>query len=113
MDFSLLIPILVEWWPFLLMIAIFWVVGEQVKKNSPGPTASRFWNIYYRTLTLHPIIGGVILGLIPGMPLPVAVAQIGALAGSLFYGGAGAVSVISYDVFKTWIKHKIDDVDKE
>jgi hypothetical protein len=113
MDFSLLIPILVEWWPFLLMIVIFWVVGEQVKKNAPGPNVSKFWNIYHRTLTLHPIISGVLLGLIPGIPLPVAVAAIGDLAGALFYGGSGAMSVISYDIFKTWIKHKIKSIDKE
>lgn len=105
MDFSLIIPILVENWPLFFVAAIFWLFGQQIKKFAPDAKSSLFWKIFRMTLPLHPVIAGALLGLLPFMPLPATINALGGIVGSLYYAGAGFLSVYGHDIFQSARKH--------
>src|SRR3990172_296579 len=74
------------------------VFGRGSKAGRPG------WRgVVYVTLWAHPILAGMLVGLIPGMPSPAFMGD--ALAGSVFwYALAGVFSSTLYDAVSSFIK---------
>lgn len=105
MDFSLIIPTIIEWWPLFFAAAVLWSIGQQVKKFIPD-TQSKFWVFYKRTLPLHPVLAGILFGSLSFAPVPTSVASLGGASGSLFYAGAGFLATYGHDLWVTWRKHR-------
>jgi len=105
MDFNLIIPALLENWPLFFVAAIFWLFGDQIKKYAPTAEDSKFWKFFRMTLPLHPVIAGVILGCFSFMPLPATINALGGAVGSLYYAGAGFLSIYFQDLTRTFFKY--------
>jgi len=90
-------------WPFFAAAIIFGVVGKIVKRLVPASNAGwKFW--FRRSLPAHPILAGLGLGLIPGMPISPGVEN---TAGHMAYFAlAGALSTNVYDFIRHWIKSR-------
>ncbi len=115
-------------WPFLMAAVVFMVVGQVMKGTVftrarayaqfvdqlpkrvsylPGRTRTkrkhrRLWWWGYKTLPLHPVITGALLGLVISEPEP---GIVGAQA-ALYFAGAGALSVFLYQVVKSLAKRQ-------
>jgi hypothetical protein len=115
-------------WPFMMAAVVFMVIGQVVKGSiftrarayavyedqlpsnvsyMPGrPRVKRqyreFWWWCYKTLPLHPVATGALLGLVITEPEPGIVGA----AASLYFAGAGALSVFLYQVIKGFAKRQ-------
>lgn len=113
MDLNLLLT----HWPFVVAFGVFYVVGRTMK-NGPlsAKNAARYpWVRQVRRwfpLPLHPILAGVALGLVPGVPVSLD-ANANAWGPALYFGGAGALSVVWHDLFREWQKHKKTEPEPE
>jgi hypothetical protein len=104
------LDLVLEHWSFAAAFVVFYAVGQTLKK---GPlSASRASEVSFvrfvrrwLPLPLHPILAGVLLGFVPGLPVSVDT-QGEHLAPSLYYGAAGALSVVWRNVFREWQKFK-------
>lgn len=93
-------------WPFLAACVIFYAIGEVMKKTVTKEMAKKKkWAWYFRrTLPLHPMLGGIVVGLIPGMP---ASAGVETIAGKcLYFALAGATCSWVVNTAKQWAKGK-------
>jgi hypothetical protein len=106
MDFNIIIPTLLEWWPLFFFAAILWSLGQQIKKIIPDHTKSIFWKYYWATLPIHPVMAGLIFGSFSFAPLPSNIKSLGGISGILFYGFSGFLAVYARDLFQTFIKYK-------
>jgi hypothetical protein len=94
-------------WPFYAAVVIFYSVGEVMKKTVTKEMAkAKKWAWYFRsTLALHPIVGGVFLGLVPGMPASAGFDA--TTAGKcLYFAVAGALCSVIVNTVKQWAKNK-------
>lgn len=95
-------------WPFVAWLILAMVVG-QVMKNSVW-TKERalrkdkwqplFWWMY-RTLPLHPMVSGAVVGMLWPNPSEHVDSKI---ASAIYFAVAGACSVFSYEVIKSFAK---------
>ena len=118
-------------WPFIMASVVFMVIGQvmtgsiftrerayaqfkdQLPKNVsylPGRSRVKLkyrkaWWWAYKTLPLHPVASGALLGLVIQAPEP----GIDGASASLYFAGAGAVSVFLYQVIKGLAKRQ--DID--
>lgn len=119
-------------WPFIMAAVVFMVIGQVMKGSVftrgrayaryldelpnrmsylPGRTrvkhkARWLWWWAYKTLPLHPVITGALLGLVIQEPEPGIVGT----ASSLYFAGAGALSVFLYQVIKGFAKRQRIDL---
>ena len=96
-------------WTLLFAAAILRAIGEVVKKVAPPAEQGLAWKIFWQTFPLHPILAGVVFGLLKVAPVPDWVSSMGGKAGALYYGGAGFLSIYYHDVMTTWKKYKSTD----
>lgn len=79
-------------------------IGKAIAE-SIGDSQHRYAVLWRRTRTLHPIVVGMALGLIRGLPLPPAMGESDA-ARLIWYGLAGALSALIYEVWQGLLKRK-------
>ena len=96
---------LLEHWPFVCAIGMFYSIGQLFKKAAPAASEGKFWAFLWRILPLHPFLLGLIMGMIPGAPVP-ASAKFGPLSGMLYFAGAGVIACHIRDIVRTWAKYK-------
>lgn len=102
---SMIDQYVLPYWSWLASVAIFALVGQVLKRKILVPQLARrsrlgLWA--QRTLPLHPVLAGVVLGLVP--EVPVADFVHGRFGASLYFGSAGVASTFVYDVVRTWAK---------
>jgi hypothetical protein len=115
-------------WPFIMASLVFMIVGQVMKGSVftrarayaqyldqlpkyasylPGQPRVRrkyrkMWWWAYKTLPLHPVVTGILLGLVIREPEP----GISGYAASLYFAGAGTLSVFLYEVIKGLAKRQ-------
>jgi hypothetical protein len=107
-----LVNMLTALWPIIQLngtgiatIIMLCGIGELVKTAAPGPERSRGWRFFWRVKVAHPIAAGVLLGLFFPQLTPEWFAGIaGRPAGVLYFGAAGCLSIVAYDLVHTWRK---------
>lgn len=68
-------------------------IGKGINDNWLAP-----WPWWHRTLWLHPVVGGLLLGLLP-LPVPEALGD-GLASRMVLYAAAGALSPLIYERVK-------------
>jgi hypothetical protein len=99
-----------EHWPFVVAFGVFYVIGETMKR---GPlSAQRAAEVAlvrlvrrWFPLPLHPIVAGALLGLVPGVPVSLDASE-QPFGPSLYYAGAGVLSVVWRNLYSEWKKFK-------
>lgn len=104
---------LLSHWPFITTALIFSTVGQITKgtvftleKIGDGKGFVRgllWWG--RKTLPLHPVICGALLGLVPGIPVSSGVPQTTA-ATVLYFAGAGVCSTWVFSTLSSLLKQK-------
>jgi len=96
-------------WPFFMASAVLYVI---VKAMKSGPLSNERakevrWVRAIRRwfpLTLHPLVLGGLLGLVPGLPVSPGVE--GEYGPVLYFTGAGAAAVLVRNLWKEFKKYK-------
>lgn len=102
--FSFVNNYVLPYWHLFVSAAILSLFLEFFKKYVFTKTLAAshtVWLWIRRTMPLHPVIAGALMGLIPGMPLPDGVK--GTTAAALYYAGSGLLSTWGYDLFRQWL----------
>jgi hypothetical protein len=94
---------LLQHWPFAATALILSVVGQAVKRVFfDDPTAKGWRLIGRKTLPMHPVVVGALLGFIPSMPIsPGVVSWSGRI---LYFAFAGVCSTWAFNVLKQVLK---------
>jgi len=97
-------------WPFIAVMSVFGMVGvvmnrrvftqEQAKKRRP---MQWFWWWMRKTLPLHPVLAGLVVGAFWRSPEP---GVDGAVAAMTYFAFSGVTSVFAYEVFKGMAKRR-------
>ena len=100
-------------WPWLVGCLGFYVIGKfmsaQVWTKKRAFTKGKmrqFFHLIRRTMAAHPIITGLILGGVPGMPVSPGVE--GLASAVLYWGSAGLCSSFAVHMAAQWVKKKTD-----
>lgn len=105
---------LIVHWPFVAALVIFMLVGQVVKTNIFTKTAHQTkkpaWLFWWgrKTLTLHPILGGMLLGLVWRNPEPGIDTLVECMG---YFALSGALSVWAYEFLKGLAKKQGIDLD--
>lgn len=107
------LSLVLEHWPFVVAFGVLYVVGRAVKA---GPlSAARAAEVplvrlirRWFPLTLHPIVAGAALGFVPGVPVSLDADQ-HPFGPSLYYAGAGVLSVVWHNLYREFRKHEKKD----
>lgn len=86
--------LLLTHWPFLAAMASFAVFGRVAKKVIAPGKGWRWW--FHQTMPLHPVVLGVALSFIPGVPASAGAETWAAKA--LYFALAGVCSTWAYNV---------------
>jgi hypothetical protein len=105
MDFDKILTILVSHWAFLAVAIILAIIGEVSKGIVLGEDKSNadknlFTKLYTKTLPLHPIIAGALLGLALSATVPDFVMTGGMIGSVLYFAVSGALSSTIYNILK-------------
>lgn len=96
-------------WSFLAVAGIIYVLGETIKSiffNEQEWKDPKGWkSILKRTMVIHPVIIGLLLGLAP-LPAPEAI-QLDVSARMVYFGFAGVASAWSYKVLQTFFQVEV------
>lgn len=95
------------YWHLFVSAAVLSLFGEFFKKyvfTKARAKTNAVWLWVRRTMPLHPVVAGALLGLIPGMPLPDGVE--GLTSSALYYAASGLLSTWGYNLFKQWLAAK-------
>jgi hypothetical protein len=99
-------------WPFVVAALIFAAFGQTAKRtvftweqigDGRGWRSWLWWG--RKTMPLHPVLCGVLLGLVPGIPTSPSVPTSTA-ASCLYYAGAGVVSTWIFDLLRGLLKSR-------
>lgn len=106
---SLDLNLVLAHWPLVSAFGVFYVIGRAMKSGPLSSERARsvgFVRFVRRwlPLPLHPIAAGVLLGLVPGVP--VSLGEDYPFGPSLYYAAAGALSVVWHDLYSEWKKFK-------
>jgi H+/Cl- antiporter ClcA len=97
--------------PTILITAlVIGTFGEITKRVVSAKAGDKGWRgVWYVTLPAHPVIIGLLLGLIPWLPVPEALTKDGyELAGRLgTYALAGIVCKLGYDTLVSTVRRQI------
>lgn len=106
MTFDKFLDLAVSWMPLLVQVIVLAYVGEVVKKRFLTKQAARNSRIAMqlrKAFPLFPLLVGALWGLIPGMP--VTPGFMGGWLGAVSQGLlAGVLSIVAYDIWRTWAK---------
>lgn len=110
-----LLDLLLPHWPFVAAVAIFMLVGSVSNKRvftdkQAKVKRSTQWIWWWgrKTLPLHPVASGILLGFFWKLPEPGVDTIVERLA---YFGLAGACSVFTYELLKGLAKKKGIDLD--
>ena len=102
-------------WPFIAAVLILMLVGTVANKRIFTETEAKKkrkaqWFFWWarKTLPLHPVVSGVLLGLVWKLPEPGVDTLVERCA---YFGLAGAGSVFTYELLKGLAKKKGIDLD--
>jgi len=111
---------IVPHWGFLVVSAVFALAGQvskgtlwtkdnivKYKTNGPKWLGELMW-WGRKTMPMHPVVGGLICGLIPGMPAP---DDFSVTETVMYYVGAGVSSTWIFSVIKQLAKKKGIELD--
>jgi hypothetical protein len=104
------VQIVMENWGFVAAWGAFYAIGVVMKRSVLSPERAKRLR-WVRTvrrwfpLPLHPIVAGIALGRVQGVPLPEWAAAF-ELGGAFYYGGAGLFSIVWHDIYREWRKHE-------
>jgi hypothetical protein len=95
-------------WPFVAWLVLAMVFGQVMKSSvwtkeratQKGRWQPLFWWMY-RTLPLHPMLSGALVGLAWPNPIETIDSRI---ASAIYFALAGACSVFAYEVIKSFAK---------
>lgn len=99
--FDFLISVLTLNWAFIAVAFILGLVGEVVKSLVVGAKDSRFKSLFLRTLPLHPVIAGGLLGCVLFVTVPEVIAVSGLVGSVLYFAASGALSTWIYSTLKS------------
>jgi hypothetical protein len=106
-------------WPFAAVVVILAVVGQFMKGvvwtrpnflrwRMTTPNAV-LWRVFWwgrKTMPLHPVCAGAVLGTIPGIPVGTGID--GRPATILYFAFAGVISTWAFAMIKGWAKREYD-----
>ena len=96
-------------WPFFAWLAIAAIVGRFMsrevftKERALYRWPQAFWTWGRRTLPLHPMVAGVVVGLFYREPPALQTSRFPAW---LYFGAAGALAPYLYDVVRCWARKR-------
>jgi hypothetical protein len=110
MDFDKVIAILTGHWPFLAVAIILAFIGEVIKglilgKDKSEMRDNAFTRFYAKTMPLHPIVTGALLGLVLSTTIPDVVLTGGVVSSILYFALSGALSSSIYNLLKSLRPH--------
>lgn len=110
MDWDKIIALLSLHWPFLAVAFILGIVGEVIKGIVLGSgdeqiVHGKYAKWYKKTLPLHPIVSGAILGLVLSTTIPDIVMSGGVISSVLYFAVSGAISSTFYNLLKLLYPH--------
>jgi len=100
-------------WPFVMATLILAIVGQVAKttifstdllKRTHGSRMGELLWVGRKTLPLHPVVAGMALGFVPGMPVSPGVLTLAAKV--LYFAGAGMASTWAFAILKGVAKEK-------
>ena len=104
-------------WPFAAAALIFAFIGQVMKGavwteanflrwriDKPNPILWRFFWWGRKTMPLHPVAAGALLGLVPNVPVGAGIE--GGPATVLYFAFAGVISTWAFALVKSWAKKK-------
>ena len=104
------LDMLLPHWPLIAASGAFYVFNQTMKKGPLSPARAKeiAWVRFIRRwfpLPLHPLVLGVAVGCIPGIPVSPGV-EAWAFGPELYYLGAGTLAVLARDIFREWQKYR-------
>lgn len=90
-------------WPFVAVAVILAIVGEVVKSiviKGQKTDQIGLKGLFVRTLPLHPVIAGGLLGLVLSATIPEELATGGTVSSILYFALSGALSTWIYNFLK-------------
>jgi len=96
-------------WPFLVIALIWSVVAQILKVNLFTPRNARKWRWAFWGRRALPVflllLGGLVGAFWPGETSPGISATLPKI---VYFMGAACVSIVGYNVVRTWVKRKYD-----
>jgi hypothetical protein len=113
---------ILQHWPFIAATLIFAAMGQFTKKSiftteniikykkvSPWRGEALWWG--KKSLPLHPVLGGIAMSLIPGMPVSPGVTTQASI--TLYFAFAGIASTWAFNVVKSQLKERGIEIDSD
>lgn len=99
--FEQILAIVTANWSFIAVAFILGLVGEVIKSavigNDKEKAQQVAWKAWFiRTLPLHPVVAGALLGLFLSALIPDAIATGGVISSVLYFAAAGGLSTWFY-----------------
>ena len=102
---------IVPHWPFLIGYVGFYFIGQFMKAQAwtkkratePGK-GQKFFHFMRRTLAMHAPIFGVLLGVMPEIPVSPGIE--GFWEPVMYWGGCGVLSSFTFHAWAQWVKKK-------
>lgn len=106
MGIDKLLAILTSHWPFLAVALILGILGEVMKglilgSDNKKVSESLFAYFYKKTLALHPIFAGALMGAVLSATIPDVVMTGGLVSSVLYFAVSGALSNTIYSLLKS------------
>ena len=103
MDIDKILEILYSHWSFLAVSILLGLIGEVVKTlvlPKDELKYNKFHTFFAKTMPLHPVLAGALIGLFLTTLLPDFIMTGGLIASVLYFACAGAASTWAYDSAK-------------
>lgn len=93
-------------WSFIAVAFILGLFGEVIKSivigdNKEKTKETKWKNVFIRTMPLHPVVAGALLGLFLSAVIPDAIATGGVVSSVLYFAAAGGLSTWFYMTLKS------------
>ncbi len=100
-------------WPFISGITFFYITGVFMKAQvwtkerafTPGKMRN-FFHFMRRTMAMHPVITGALIGCIPAVPVSPGIE--GFASDVLYWSSSGLCSSFAFHAFASFVKKKTD-----
>lgn len=104
--FEQILAIVTANWSFIAVAFILGLVGEVIKSivigdNKEKAKETKWKNWFIRTMPLHPVVAGALLGLFLSAVVPEVIATGGIISSVLYFSAAGGLSTWFYMTLKS------------